>query len=95
MPRYAPLSVAYQCYIYGMARQRVSTTVDGELLGTARSLRAWRTDASLLDAALGALIALHRAADIDAAYRAYDEHPLDETDEWGDLESFRAAAGSS
>jgi antitoxin MazE5 len=78
-----------------MARQRVSTTVDSELLGRARRLHAAPNDASLLDAALTALIAAHRAAEIDAAYRAYDEHPLDEADEWGDLESFRAAAGSS
>lgn len=78
-----------------MARERVSTTVDGGLLGTARGLRAWSTDASLLDAALEALLAAHRGAEVDAAYRAYDEHPLDEADEWGDLASFRAAAGSS
>lgn len=33
--------------------------------------------------------------EIDAAYAAYDEHPLDEADEWGDLESFHTAAGLS
>ena len=32
---------------------------------------------------------------IDRSYAAYDEMPLDEPDEWGDLASFRAAAGSS
>jgi len=78
-----------------MARERVSTTVDEALLGTARGLEAWGSDAALLDAALMALVARHRAAEIDAAYGAYDEHPLDEADDWGDLESFRAAAGSS
>ncbi len=78
-----------------MARERISTTVDGELLGSARKLRAWTNDASLFDAALGALVGAHRAAEIDAAYRVYDERPPDEADEWGDLESFRAAAGSS
>jgi hypothetical protein len=83
------------CYVCGMARERVSTTVDRELLGAARGLRAWRNDASLLDAALAALVARHRSEEIDAAYRAYDDHPLGEADEWGDLESFRAAAGSS
>jgi hypothetical protein len=77
-----------------MPRERVSTTVDGELLAAARGLRAWRNDATLLDAALAALVARQRAADIDAAYASYDDHPLDEPDEWGDLESFRAAAGS-
>jgi hypothetical protein len=37
----------------------------------------------------------HRAAEVDATYAAYDEHPLDEPDEWGDLASFRRAAGAS
>ena len=78
-----------------MARERISTTVDGALLGSARGMRAWTNDAALFDAALGALLGAHRSAEIDAAYRAYDERPLDEADEWGDLESFRAAVGSS
>ncbi|MGH9157170.1 MAG: type II toxin-antitoxin system VapB family antitoxin [Acidimicrobiales bacterium] len=78
-----------------MARDRVSTTVDGALLRSARGLRDWTNDAALLDAALRALVASHRTARIDDAYRAYDRHPLDEADEWGDLESFRAAAGRS
>jgi hypothetical protein len=33
--------------------------------------------------------------EIDAAYASYDEHPLDEPDAWGDLASFRDAAGAS
>lgn len=79
-----------------MPRVRVSTTVDEELLRRARGLGVGGTDAALLDAALGALVAQHRAAEIDAAYvRAYVDHPLDEPDEWGDLASFRAAAGRS
>jgi len=49
----------------------------------------------MLDAALGALVASHRTAEIDGAYRAYDTFPLDGVDEWGDLASFRAAASSS
>lgn len=77
-----------------MARVRVSTTVDAELLARARSLRN-RSDAALLDDALDALLTRHRAAEIDAAYVAYDEHPIDEPDEWGDLASFRAAAGAT
>ena len=44
---------------------------------------------------LSALLAQHRRAEVDAAYAAYDERPLDEPDEWGDLASFRTAAGSS
>lgn len=78
-----------------MARRRVSTTVDGDLLAEARSHRQGVNDAALFDAALAALVATHRSAEIDAAYAAYDEHPLDETDEWGDLASFRNAAGAS
>jgi hypothetical protein len=78
-----------------MSRTRVSTTVDEELLTSARRLRSTSTDAALLDEALSALLAKHRAADIDAAYAVYDEHPLDEPDAWGDLASFREAAGAS
>ncbi len=78
-----------------MARIRVSTTVDGSLLENARELRSDLNDAALLDEALGALVSKHRAAEIDAGYAAYDEHPLDEPDEWGDLASFREAAASS
>lgn len=78
-----------------MARARVSTTVDEQLLASARALRADLTDAALLDEALASLLATHRSAEIDAAYAAYDEHPLDQADEWGDLASFRSAAGAS
>lgn len=78
-----------------MARTRVSTTVDERLLASARGLRGGLTDAALLDAALAALLRHHRAVEMDAAYAAYDEQPLDEADEWGDLASFRSAAGAS
>ncbi len=78
-----------------MTRVRVSTTVDGELLAQARALRTSTTDAALLDEAFRALLARHRATQIDASYEAYDDHPLDEPDEWGDLESFRRAAAAS
>ncbi|MGH9011262.1 MAG: type II toxin-antitoxin system VapB family antitoxin [Acidimicrobiia bacterium] len=78
-----------------MARKRVSTTVDEALLAEARRTREGVNDATLFDEALRALIARHQAARYDDAYAAYDEHPLDEPDEWGDLGSFRAAAGSS
>ena len=76
-------------------RVRVSTTVSEELLAEARGLSPDANDAALLDAALTALIARHRRAEVDASYAAYDEHPLTEADEWGDLASFRAAAGAS
>jgi len=78
-----------------MPRVRVSTTVNGELLQDARDLRDGLNDSALLDEALAALLARHHAAETDALYSAYDEHPLDEPDEWGDLASFRDAAGAS
>lgn len=78
-----------------MPRVRVSTTVDEALLNRARALRSDATDASLLDEALQALLRTHQAAQIDAAYGAYDTHPIDGPDEWGDLASFREAAGRS
>jgi hypothetical protein len=73
----------------------LSTTVDATLLEHARSVRSGVTDAVLVDEALAALLARHRAAEVDASYAAYDEHPLDEPDEWGDLASFRRAAAAS
>ena len=79
----------------GMARIRLSTTVDETLLTTARRVRSGATDAALVDEALAALLARHRAAEVDASYTAYDAHPLDEPDEWGDLASFRRAAAAS
>ncbi|HEX2415011.1 MAG TPA: hypothetical protein VHJ37_07335 [Thermoleophilaceae bacterium] len=78
-----------------MARTRLSTTVDADLLTGARRARAGLTDAALIDAALEALLERHRAAELDASYAAYDEHPLAERDEWGDLASFREAAAAS
>lgn len=78
-----------------MARVRVSTTVDEQLLGQARSLLSNRPDSALIDEALAALVAQHREHELDAAYAAYDSHPIDEQDEWGDLASFRRAAGAS
>lgn len=72
----------------GMTRVRVSTTVDSGLLEEARGLRAGLNDASLLDEALRALLRDYRRAEIDAAYAAYDEIPLDAPDAWGDLASF-------
>ncbi len=53
------------------------------------------TDAALVDEALAALLARHSSAEVDASYAAYDEHPIDEPDEWGDLASFRRAAAAS
>ena len=69
--------------------------MDAELLSSARSARSGLTDAALVDEALGALLARYRAAEVDARYVAYDDHPADERDEWGDLASWRRAAASS
>ena len=78
-----------------MGRTRLSTTVDTELLQGARRLGAGSTDAALIDEALRALLAWYRSAEVDAAYTAYDRTPVDESDEWGDLDSWRRAAGNS
>jgi hypothetical protein len=82
-------------YGSGIPRTRISTTVDAALLASARDARSGLPDSVLIDEALAALLAGHRAAEIDAAYAAYDAHPLDEGDEWGDLAAFRTVAGSS
>ncbi len=42
-----------------------------------------------------AMLARDRAAELDASYAAYDEHPIDEPDDWGDLASFHEAAQAS
>ena len=81
-------------HTYAMSRVRVSTTVDEHLLAAARKLRSGATDAALLDEALKAFLGQQRSMEIDASYAAYEEHPLDEPDEWGDLASFRAAAAA-
>jgi hypothetical protein len=82
-------------YKNGIARVRISTTVDEQLLTGARRARSTLTDAALIDEALAALLAVHRAAEVDASYDAYDRDPLDVRDQWGDLASFRSAAGRS
>ena len=87
--------MAYMWHNRGMTRVRVSTTVDEHLLAKARAIGGESTDAALLDAALAALLARHRASEIDAAYAAYEERPLDEPDEWGSLAAFHEAAASS
>lgn len=79
-----------------MPRTRLSTTVDRDLLQRAREARSATNDAELIDEALATLLARYRAAEIDEAYRsAYESHPIDEPDEWGDLASFRDAAAAS
>ena len=78
-----------------MNRIRLSTTVDPELMDGARKAHPGATNASVIDEALRALMARHRSAEVDASYAVYDEHPLDESDEWGDLASWRSAVARS
>ncbi len=92
----ASAAMPHMWYKDGMARVRISTTVDEHLLATARRTRSELADSALIDEALRALLARNRAVEIDAAYAAYDRVGLDVDDEWGDLASFRrAAAGTS
>ncbi|MFT3833863.1 MAG: hypothetical protein QM711_11180 [Micropruina sp.] len=79
-----------------MARQRISTTVDAELLARARALDHTGTDASMIERALRALLAEVRAVEIDRAYSTgYAAQPMNAPDEWGDLASFGAAVRTS
>lgn len=78
-----------------MAKRRISTTVDEELLERARRLEPASSDAAMVERALRALLDQHRRAELDAAYAsAYSRHPFEEPDAWGDLASFGEAAGS-
>ena len=87
--------MAWMWHTCAMTRVRVSTTVDEHLLQSARQACEGKPDSMLIDDALVALIFRHRATEVDASYTAYDNHPLDEPDEWGDLASFRDAAAAS
>lgn len=78
-----------------MAKSRISTTVDQDLLHRARELHSGTTDSSLIEDALRAFLAAQRTSEIDDWYRVYDQQPISQPDEWGDLESFRRAAAGS
>ena len=79
-----------------MTRIRISTTVDSDLLNEARAYCGPEKDAVVMDTALRAFVLQRRNAAIDAAYAAaYDKHPFDEPDQWGDLISFGHAAEKS
>lgn len=69
--------------------------MDEHLLSGARRALNGQPDAVVIDEALRSLLLRHRSAEVDAAYAAYDAHPIDEPDEWGDLASFRAAAAAT
>ncbi|MDE9367649.1 antitoxin MazE5 [Luteipulveratus sp. YIM 133132] len=76
-----------------MTRVRISTTVDETLLADVRALRSGARDSEIVDDAFSALLLQSRSAQIDLSYAAYDEVPLSAPDAWGDLASFREAAG--
>lgn len=78
-----------------MARIRISTTVSHDLLNQARDVLPDLNDASLMDRALAALCAEHRAAEIDRSYQVFVDVPLDTEDEWGNLAEFLEAVGSA
>ena len=69
------MRTAVQWHNDGMNRIRLSTTVDAELLGSARSVRSGITDAALIDEALAALLARYRSTEVDAGYAAYVRAP--------------------
>lgn len=69
--------------------------MDAQLLDEARRVCSPGTDASLVEEALQALLARYRSAEVDAGYAAYDEYPIEQSDAWGDLASWRGAAGAS
>ena len=77
-----------------MAKLRLSTTVDEDLLTRARALCPDCTDASMIEGALEALLKDASAGPRSTKLRrrAYAEHPFDEPDEWGDLASWGEAA---
>ena len=87
--------MAFSCYSYAMTRIRISTTVSDDLLSQARTALPDLNDASLMDRALAALCAEHRAAEIDRSYRVFGDVPLDTEDEWGNLAEFLEAAGTA
>ena len=69
--------------------------MDEHLLTDARRALEGQPDAVVIDEALRSLLLRRRSAELDAEYAAYDAHPFEEPDEWGDLASFRRAAAAS
>ena len=62
----------------------------------AREVFTATTDAALLDEALRITAEKpSRGGDWTRPTRRYDEHPIDEPDEWGDLATFRSAAAAT
>ena len=64
------------------------------MLSSARTALPELNDASLMDRALAALCAEHRAVEIDRSYKIFGELPLDTQDEWGNLADFLDSPGA-
>lgn len=80
----------------GMAKIRLSTTVDADLLARARAAHGPSTDASVVEAALEALLRLHQESEFDRVYaEAYARQQVGDRDEWGDLQAFLDGAARS
>ncbi|WP_125567226.1 hypothetical protein [Nocardioides baekrokdamisoli] len=79
-----------------MTRLRISTTVDEDLLIRARACCNGAKDSTVMERALVALLAEHRAAEIDrridVSYAAV-EYAV--PDAWGSLPGFLDAAGKA
>lgn len=78
-----------------MPKVRISTTVNDVLLKEARSAEPGLNDAALLDRALSALCAEHRASEIDRSYKVFEEIPLKTEDEWGNLKNLLGSVEGS
>lgn len=77
-----------------MARVRVSTTVDEDLLTRARALDPGGTDSSLVEAALTELLRQRRREEIDAHYARAYANGNNTVDEWGDMNAWLDAAAA-
>ena len=75
-----------------VVRVRLSTTVDPEPLAAAHAVRPGSSNAVVIDEALAALAGRHRPAQVEPG-PGDDEHLQIEPDQWGDLASWRRAAG--
>lgn len=78
-----------------MARIRISTTVDDDLITRARRAHGAGTDSSLLEAALEALLREYRATEINQRYEQGYAQDQPSEDDWGDVTTFLDAAGKS
>lgn len=78
-----------------MARTRISTTVDDDLLNQARAINPDHKDSSMVEEALRLLLKRHHDEQIAAQYARAYANGNDAVDEWGDLNEFLDAAVAS